>query len=399
MNKEQIVKLSREERNKLRELIDQNVDLLALVQDRGYHIVHRGRNLSLQEHDSVFFYPKTNTFHRYSTGWSGGPVSFLTQVEDMAYLDALTILSEQLDPEALKTKDIVQNNHKKFEGLSNTVEDQIKRHKLLTQQVADIIDNERNKEAKSYLINERQLYPEIVEKMFNEHEIYQSKKIKGNRSVIFIGHSEYGLWDAVCARDIAGSSFKRTYLHSNALRGWFYDPQVSWQKRNELLFNSERKISQIHDNSKQLLVFESSIEMLSYMTLLKVYGHDINNYSYLSCGSISSWRAALETCKVYGFKDVKILFNNDLTSEKNKNHNYGKEAAEKASAALINEGIHAEMKFPVKGEDWNDCLKTILKEKSIEFTYPTKGIKKEIKKSEKDIKNVMVNKKNLTMER
>ena len=41
------------------------------------------------------------------------------------------------------------------------------------------------------------------------------------------------------------------------------------------------------DHTKQLLVFESSIEMMSYMSLLKVYGEDIDRFAYLSCGSIS----------------------------------------------------------------------------------------------------------------
>lgn len=379
MKKEEILKLSRKERDLLREKIDHYIDILSLASERGFTVIQKGKNLSLQEHGSVFFYPETNTFHRYSSGWSGGPVSFLTNIENIPYLDALEILSEQMDPQLLEKEFVAVKRRNPFE-LGDSIDDQIRRHKLLTGQVAGLIDHNHYDHAKAYLINERQLHPDLVDKLIKEHEIYQSKCMNGHRYVFFIGHSEYGVWDAVCARDI-NSTFKRTYQHSNSKRGWFYDPQVCWQQRNQQIFAQEKTPEEMVDHTKQLLVFESSIEMMSYMSLLKVYGEDIDRFAYLSCGSISSWKAVIETCRTYGYRSVKVLFNNDMKKELEKGQNPGKEAAEKTVNALLEEGIHAEARFPTAGEDWNDCLKILLKERAIEYHFPLKGVRRAMERS------------------
>ena len=61
MKKEEILKLSRKERDLLREKIDHYIDILSLASERGFTVIQKGKNLSLQEHGSVFFYPeKTN---------------------------------------------------------------------------------------------------------------------------------------------------------------------------------------------------------------------------------------------------------------------------------------------------------------------------------------------------
>lgn len=71
----------------------------------------------------------------------------------------------------------------------------------------------------------------------------------------------------------------------------------------------------------------------------------------------------------------------ELKKELEKGQNPGKEAAEKTVNALLEEGIHAEARFPTAGEDWNDCLKILLKERAIEYHFPLKGVRRAMERS------------------
>ena len=62
-----------------------------------------------------FFIRKRIHFIVIRPGWSGGPVSFLTNIENIPYLDALEILSEQLDPQLLEKEFVAVKRRNPFE--------------------------------------------------------------------------------------------------------------------------------------------------------------------------------------------------------------------------------------------------------------------------------------------
>ncbi len=92
------------------------------------------------------------------------------------------------------------------------------------------------------------------------------------------------------------------------------------------------------------------------MTILKQQGFDYRKFAYLSCGSVTKTQAIEHTCVRYGFKRIKVMFNNDRDQELKTGTNPGKDAAERIVKNLIDKGYEANMLLPAKENDWNDTL-------------------------------------------
>ena len=132
--------------------------------------------------------------------------------------------------------------------------------------------------------------------------------------------------------------------------GWFFDPE--WDQSALCLLDQPTK----PNSGKQLLCFESYIEMLSYMTILKQQGFDYRKFAYLSCGSVTKTQAIERTCERYGFKKIRVMFNNDRDQEQKSGSNPGKEAAERIVHLLNEKGYVANVHLPANENDWNDTL-------------------------------------------
>ena len=65
----QIYNMTNKERSELKERLNKQVDVMALAQELGYTLTKTGRTYSLAEHDSVIFFPKTNTFYMVRIIW------------------------------------------------------------------------------------------------------------------------------------------------------------------------------------------------------------------------------------------------------------------------------------------------------------------------------------------
>ena len=95
------------------------------------------------------------------------------------------------------------------------------------------------------------------------------------------------------------------------------------------------------------------------MTILKDSGFDYRNFAYLSCGSVSKSKCIDQTCAKYGYKQVKVMFNNDREQEAINGENPGRDAAEKTAARLTKSGIKASVLVPSEFNDWNDKVKAM----------------------------------------
>ena len=92
------------------------------------------------------------------------------------------------------------------------------------------------------------------------------------------------------------------------------------------------------------------------MTILKQQGFDYRKFAYLSCGSVTKTQAIEHTCERYGFKRIKVMFNNDRDQELKVGTNPGKDAAERVVKSLCDKGYQASILLPSKENDWNDTL-------------------------------------------
>lgn len=323
-----------------------------VAQAMGFTVVsHSADTLSLLEHDSCIIWPATNRFKRYSvtdkTGRAigGTPFDFYLHFSEATYMQALNIFKNRLTGSARKVLDTP------FEQPDLTP---MERDMLLKEEFAKRNTGKNGmKKVFAYLVQTREIDPEIVSEQVNRGCLQQVTDDKGRTCCLFIGYDDNGLWNGACFRSTSSTTkFMGDLPGCDYTRGWFYDPQ--WDPR---------KSGPPPDHTKPLLCFESYIEMLSYMSILKEKGFDYRHFSYLACGSITKSRCIDQICEQYGFSQVKVMFNNDFEREREGGENKGKQAAELTADRLCKKGITAKALIPSQHNDWNDMLRA-LKEKN-----------------------------------
>lgn len=89
------------------------------------------------------------------------------------------------------------------------------------------------------------------------------------------------------------------------------------------------------------------------MSILKSEHKDWTRFAYLSCGSTTKYGCIEETCKLYGYKDVLVMFNNDPEKD---GKAAGRDYANLVKEQLTEKGIRCEVLLPRSANDWNDTL-------------------------------------------
>ena len=240
--------------------------------------------------------------------------------------------------------------------------DQIKRHGILLKHLVNHKDD-GIKNVYAYLIKTRKISPEVVRRFVNEGLIVQGRynSLAKAKTCMFLGKNEYGLLCGINERGMHPEvKFQKSIPESNFRRGWIYDSKIDYQRlQRYTLYEGGKPSDILNMKGRTLLCAESNIEIMSIMTVLKEADVDIDKFAYLSCASISNYKSILETCRIYGYDDVVVMFNNDRKAEKEKNHNWGKEAAQRTIMKLDEIGIKAREVYPPKDfNDWNDFCKS-----------------------------------------
>lgn len=367
--------------------IEQQVLVTELATEAGLSLVKNGStSFRTVEHDSLVFDTKNNNFYwnsrpprpedikrarengkRMPNCLSGGAITFFMIMNDKTYMEAIKELGQRVDPSIQ-----IETKQTKAEKAQQTAMSDEERHKFLVKQLVE--HNYQNRDLRrtqAYLIKTRKIEPEIVDMMIQRNMLFQTSDDRGRTQVAFVGRNENGLLASVCFRSTSSETkFKGDYTGCNYDRGWFFEPTkeipFGWST-----FSKNEPTESPFNTNKKLLVFESNIEMMSYMSILKLNGIDYRNYAYLSCGSITKSNCIEETCKLYGYKDVVVMFNNDFDKEVNA----GLTKATLVCKDLSDKGYNARPLVPSQCNDWNDTL-VAYKEKKIELKKDKEHTKK-----------------------
>lgn len=345
MNIYKIYNMSNEERKSLKEKINAQINIMDFASELGYTVTKIGRSYSIEEHDSVIFFPDTNSYWRFSAGSGGGAVDFLNQVygydhpeEKLNYLKCLQMLSEKDGINLKSNENVKLEKTKTQEEYPDTKEGQIRRHKYLMKELAKVKDD-NVRSVYGYLISGRKISADIVRRFIKEGLLMQGKynSAAGGKTCLFIARNEYGLLSGISERGTNQNiKFQMSSSNSNMRKGWLFDPSIKYDEiQRYTLYNDGMLPKDVYDaKDKVLLCAESSIEIMSIMTVMKEAGINIDEYAFLSCASINNYKSIMETCNLYGYKDAVVMFNNDLDAEIKKEHNWGKEAAARAISKL-----------------------------------------------------------------
>ena len=333
----------------LAKLIDQNYPILDVVKEAGLHLERNSSNTyTTKEHDSLIIHPDRNRFYWNSRGEMNGSVRLYQLLMGKDFRETVETLSQRMGklPAVEQPKNVTQKK-KDIHHYDGAVE---AHRKLWTQMQRTGCQNTSLRETFAYLTKTRQIDPEIVQTFIDRGLLYQGKDQKGHPVAVFVGRNEFGLINSACFRSTFSSSkFKGDFSGCDYERGWFFEPT------KDLSLNPKATpatCKELFNTQKMLLVFESQIEMMSYMTILKENKLNWRNFAYLSCGSINKNQCVDQTCALYGYKEVVMMFNNDI----GKDRNPGKEMAEQVQKRLQDQGLKADVHLPRDANDWNDSL-------------------------------------------
>ncbi len=288
---------------------------------------------SLKTHDSVII--SNGLWHRFSTNEGGkSALDYLMKVEKMSLQEAVeSILNKE-------TLDIYQV----------PVEELKENKRLVIPERAD--DNKRVIE---YLKN-RGIDEDIIQECIKKNLLYQENK---TNNIVFLGYDNDG-------------NIKYAGCRSTNNKRIMRDARGSSKEFSFSLF-SNIKNTTVH-------VFESSIDLLSYATMLKLKGYNYKEHNLIALAGVYQPSANIEQSKVplviknylnkYQYtQDIVLHFDNDRA---------GRQATKAMIIALSNYNVY-DIPAPY-GKDINDylCFKLGLKKRQeIELYKFYKGQNKE----------------------
>lgn len=219
------------------------LDLLTYFKNYGPdELIRNGRNESyyLRHHDSLKL--SNGMWYWWSRGIGGKTaLDYLIKVEGFTFKDA-----------AIYLKELIQD-HPPTKYYSS-------RKMNLPLRLPERNDNQNK--AIDYLVNVRGINENLVKELIEKGMIYEAKH---SHDVVFVGYDENYIPRFACLRSTT-SKHKQDCLGSN----------------KEYSFN-------ISKNDNELLhVFESAIDLLSYISIAIHYDFDYSNVNYLSLSGVSS---------------------------------------------------------------------------------------------------------------
>lgn len=290
--------------------------ILSVARDMGYHPVQRGRNWSLEEHDSVTFYQDTNSFYRFSKGVGGTPIDFVMHFGEQGKREAIQWLKERY---VYEDGPFTPVQPQKSEGTPKPIE---KKPFVLPEKTQG-----RYKRVMAYLTKTRCLDPGIVRQCMKEGLIYEDTR----HNAVFVGKdlegkAAYGTRHST----LTNSSFKGDISGSDQTLG----------------FKVEGK------NASRVYVTEAPIDALSLMSMDRQRGYDTANATYLATCGTGKTKVVERYLKEH--PEVKNVF------LANDNDPAGKEANRKITELIKENDPDIVIKELIpEGNDVNDMLKAI----------------------------------------
>ncbi|MBQ9298827.1 MAG: DUF3991 and TOPRIM domain-containing protein [Clostridia bacterium] len=307
------------------------IDLLTyFMNNNPAELVRKGADTySLKTHDSVII--SNGLWHRFSTNEAGKTaLDYLMKVEKMTLQEAVSSILNRDITTYIK----VENKFNKVPKI------------LVIPEKA-----ESNKEVIEYLKN-RGIDEDIINYCVENNLIYQENK---TNNVVFLGYDNEGNIKYAGCRSTNEKKIMRDAKGSS----------------KEFSF---RLLSNIKNNSLHL--FESSIDLLSYATLLKIKGYDYKNQNLLALAGVYQSSKNIENSKVpiavqsfldknKNIQDIVLHFDNDRA---------GRDATKALIIALRKYNIY-DIPAPY-GKDINDylCYKLGLKKRQEIDQYKTKKV-------------------------
>lgn len=230
-------KIPESDMKRIREL-----DLLTYFKNYEPHDLVRNGHVDYTTKSHTSLHMSHGLWMHWSSGIGGkSALDFLIKIENMSFRDAAMHIKNLID-----LKEPVQHKQR---------ERQTKKLRLP-------FPAENDNDAIAYLINERCIDKNIVDYCHEQRLFYQESK---EHCIVFVGYDEHHYPRFACKRSLDNDMKKDV---------WGSDKSYGF--------------SLVNDSNSTLHVFESAIDLLSYMTLLKQNHRDYKLDNYLAISGAST---------------------------------------------------------------------------------------------------------------
>lgn len=279
-----------------------DTDLYVFLSGRGEQFKRCGKEYRWLRHDSVMI--NKSEWYRFSQNKGGHAIDFMKEFYGLSFAEAVK--------ELLGEEGVGETNRR-------TAKEDAGRQKVCPIPLPGLELPERNESceiARKYLIEQRKLSEWLIDQMIAKGDIYESKNY---HNVVFVG------------RD------KEQNPRYAAMRGTDEKRYRGEAKGSEKIYG----FGHIGTNEK-LFVFESPIDLLSYITAVP---EEWEKHSYISLGGLSEKAMKQVYMEHKNIRSIYLCLDNDEP---------GNERC-RQFVSLIPEELSVYRLEPVK-KDWNECL-------------------------------------------
>ena len=279
-----------------------DTDLYVFLSGRGEQFKRCGKEYRWLRHDSVMI--NKNEWYRFSQNKGGHAIDFMKEFYGLSFAEAVK--------ELLGEEGAGETNRR-------TAKEDAGRQKVCPIPLPGLELPERNESceiARKYLIEQRKLSEQLVDQMIAKGDIYESKNY---HNVVFVG------------RD------KEQNPRYTAMRGTDENRYRGEARGSEKAYG----FGHIGTDEK-LFVFESPIDLLSYITAVP---EEWEKHSYISLGGLSEKAMKRMYTEYPHIHSIYLCLDNDEP---------GNERC-RQFVSLIPEKLSVYRLEPVK-KDWNECL-------------------------------------------
>ena len=279
-----------------------DTDLYVFLSGRGEQFKRCGKEYRWLRHDSVMI--NKNEWYRFSQNKGGHAIDFMKEFYGLSFAEAVK--------ELLGEEGVGETNRR-------TGKEDAGRQNVCPIPLPGLELPERNESceiARKYLIEQRKLSEQLVDQMIEKGDIYESKNY---HNVVFVGTD------------------KEQNPRYAAMRGTDENRYRGEAKGSEKIYG----FGHIGTDEK-LFVFESPIDLLSYITAVP---EEWEKHSYISLGGLSEKAMKRMYTEYPHIHSIYLCLDNDEP---------GNERC-RQFVSLIPEKLSVYRLEPVK-KDWNECL-------------------------------------------
>ncbi|WDV44095.1 DUF3991 domain-containing protein [Clostridiaceae bacterium M8S5] len=283
-----------------------SINIVSLAMSRGYDVIKISpRSYKIPHFGGLYLKADGTKWNWFTRGKGGGPIQFLMQLENKTWVESMN--------------ELLGITHDELPYIEPPPKDADVKGELVLPK-----KNETYKHIFAYLINNRKIDSKVVQEFVKNKQLYEDIK----RNCVFVGYDDNNTPKYVSQRGTGYKKFRKDL--------WGSDKTYPFHRRG---------------TSDTLLIFESPIDLMSYISLSKLYDIKDFNYHMISMGGTAYLPIDYYTNKYKDIKKMILCLDND-----EEGHFFSQLIREK-----YRDRFDISRHVPID-KDFNDDLKTHLKE-------------------------------------